>query len=48
MANLDLSKYGISGDIEVLHNPTYDFNDQLIPKGAAFWVRLAERFLVAA
>ena len=28
-----------------LHNPTYDFNDQLIPKGAAFWVRLAERWL---
>ena len=28
-----------------LHNPTYDFNDRLIPKGAAFWVRLAERWL---
>ena len=24
MANLDLSKYGISGTVEVLHNPSYD------------------------
>jgi hippurate hydrolase len=30
-----------------LHNPNYDFNDALIPKGAALWVRLAERFLAA-
>jgi hippurate hydrolase len=28
-----------------LHNPNYDFNDALIPLGAALWVRLAERFL---
>jgi hippurate hydrolase len=28
-----------------LHNPNYDFNDQLIPLGAALWVRLAERWL---
>ena len=28
-----------------LHNPTYDFNDRLIPKGAAFWVALARRWL---
>ena len=27
------------------HNPGYDFNDDCIPLGAAFWVRLAERFL---
>jgi hippurate hydrolase len=28
-----------------LHNASYDFNDDLIPIGASFWVRLAERFL---
>jgi hippurate hydrolase len=29
----------------VLHNPHYDFNDDLIPLGATYWVRLAERWL---
>jgi len=29
----------------MLHNPSYDFNDDLIPVGATYWVRLAERFL---
>ena len=29
----------------MLHNPSYDFNDELIPLGATFWVRLVERFL---
>ena len=28
-----------------LHNPSYDFNDQLIPLGASYWVRLAEAWL---
>jgi hippurate hydrolase len=28
-----------------IHNTGYDFNDDCIPIGAAFWVRLAERFL---
>jgi hippurate hydrolase len=28
-----------------LHNPNYDFNDALIPAGASYWVRLAERWL---
>ncbi|BEP65480.1 M20 aminoacylase family protein (plasmid) [Variovorax sp. V213] len=28
-----------------LHNPSYDFNDSLIPLGATYWVRLVERFL---
>lgn len=28
-----------------LHNPSYDFNDELIPLGATLWVRLAERWL---
>ena len=29
----------------MLHNPSYDFNDALIPLGAAYWVRLAESWL---
>jgi metal-dependent amidase/aminoacylase/carboxypeptidase family protein len=28
-----------------LHNPSYDFNDDLIPLGATCWVQLAEQFL---
>jgi hippurate hydrolase len=28
-----------------LHNPSYDFNDELIPLGATMWVRLAESWL---
>ena len=28
-----------------LHNPNYDFNDALIPLGAQYWVRLAQRAL---
>jgi len=28
-----------------LHNPSYDFNDELLPLGATYWVRLAESFL---
>jgi hippurate hydrolase len=26
----------------MLHNPSYDFNDELIPLGATMWVRLVE------
>ena len=29
----------------MLHNPSYDFNDDLIPLGATAWVRLAEQWL---
>lgn len=29
----------------VLHNGSYDFNDNLLPVGASFWVRLAEKSL---
>lgn len=29
----------------MLHNPKYDFNDNIIPLGSAFWVRLAETLL---
>jgi hippurate hydrolase len=31
----------------MLHNPSYDFNDELIPLGATAWVRLAEKWLAA-
>lgn len=30
-----------------LHNPSYDFNDDLLPIGATYWVRLAEHFFQA-
>ncbi len=29
----------------MLHNPSYDFNDELIPLGATAWVRLAHKWL---
>ena len=29
----------------MLHNPSYDFNDELIPLGATAWVRIAEAWL---
>ena len=28
-----------------LHNPKYDFNDDILTVGAAYWTRLAERYL---
>ena len=28
-----------------LHNPKYDFNDEAIPVGTSYWVRLAETAL---
>jgi amidohydrolase len=28
-----------------LHNPSYDFNDDLLPIGATYWVRLVESYL---
>ncbi|WP_374639584.1 M20 aminoacylase family protein [Hydrogenophaga sp.] len=31
-----------------LHNPHYDFNDDLIPLGATFWVRLVEDWFAQA
>lgn len=30
-----------------LHNPSYDFNDELLPIGASYWVQLAEKFLAS-
>jgi hypothetical protein len=31
----------------MLHNPSYDFNDELIPLGATAWVRMAEQWLAS-
>ena len=28
-----------------LHNPNYDFNDELIPLGATLWVKLVQAWL---
>jgi hippurate hydrolase len=28
-----------------LHNPHYDFNDELLPLGVSYWVRLVESML---
>jgi amidohydrolase len=30
---------------QVCHSPTYDFNDDMLPMGATYWVTLAERLL---
>jgi hippurate hydrolase len=32
----------------MLHNPRFDFNDEILPIGATYWVRLAERVLANA
>ena len=32
-----------NGDSAGLHHPAYDFNDDVIPLGTSYWVRLAER-----
>jgi len=36
---------GHGGGPCTLHNPSYDFNDELIPLGATYWVKLAETWL---
>lgn len=36
---------GKGDDTPGLHNPRYDFNDDILPIGAAYWVRLAEKWL---
>jgi amidohydrolase len=36
---------GHGGGPCMLHNPSYDFNDDLIPLGGSFWVRLAQAWL---
>jgi amidohydrolase len=34
-----------NGNSAQLHNPAYDFNDEAIPAGTSYWVRLAETAL---
>ena len=36
---------GHGGGPCTLHNPSYDFNDDLIPLGGTYWVQLAQRWL---
>ena len=38
---------GHGGGPCMLHNPSYDFNDELIPLGATYWARLAEAWLAS-
>jgi len=39
---------GHGGGPCTLHNPSYDFNDDLIPLGGTIWVRMVEKFLAKA
>jgi hippurate hydrolase len=32
----------------MLHNPGYDFNDEILPIGASYWATLVERVLAKA
>ena len=43
----DHREIGHGGGPCMLHNPSYDFNDDLIPLGATYWVRLAEASLAS-
>ncbi|MEP4561860.1 MAG: amidohydrolase, partial [Nitratireductor sp.] len=36
-----------NGDTANLHHPAYDFNDEAIPHGISYWVRLTEKALAA-
>jgi amidohydrolase len=37
-----------NGDSAMLHNPKYDFNDEVIPTGCSYWARLVETAMPAA
>jgi amidohydrolase len=39
---------GHGGGPCMLHNPSYDFNDELLPIGGSMWVRLAQQWLRGA
>ena len=43
--NGDHRAIGHGGGPCTLHNPSYDFNDELIPLGATYWVQLAQQWL---
>ncbi len=36
-----------NGDTAMLHHPAYDFNDELIPVGCSYWVKLVETAMPA-
>ena len=36
---------GRGQDDPTLHQPDYDFNDEILPIGASYWATLAERLL---
>ena len=36
---------GVGDKIPLLHTSRYNFNDENLTVGSAYWVRLAERFL---
>jgi metal-dependent amidase/aminoacylase/carboxypeptidase family protein len=36
-----------NGDSAGLHHPAYNFNDETIPFGTSYWVRLVETALAA-
>jgi hippurate hydrolase len=36
---------GVGEGVRMIHNPGYDFNDEILTIGASYWVRLAESFL---
>ncbi|MDR6290025.1 hippurate hydrolase [Inquilinus ginsengisoli] len=36
-----------NGDSAALHSPGYNFNDEILPVAARYWVALAERYLAA-
>ena len=38
-------RLGNGEDSAMLHNPRYDFNDEVLTVGAAYWTRLVERYL---
>jgi hippurate hydrolase len=37
-----------NGETAPVHHPEYDFNDEVIPAGCSYWVRLAETALPLA
>jgi hippurate hydrolase len=44
---INIGNGGVDSSCEV-HNPAYDFNDDALPLGAAFFARLVERRLAAS
>ncbi|MEM1315290.1 MAG: M20/M25/M40 family metallo-hydrolase, partial [Pseudomonadota bacterium] len=36
-----------AGEGAGVHHPAYDFNDEIIPEGSSYWVKLAEKALAS-